>query len=168
MSIETVKDILEIIAIVIAAIIAIRINWKFVPIIFLDITSEWIDKETGKLKLKLTIENKSNVKAVKKFFWLQVLEYDLKQTSTISEWVPFFEPDIKPNEKPVFWKEPVDVWQSTVEIYPGEISSLDYLCTCPKNRMIKVALFFGGKPDFFSQLRRADETWCTTKIFANP
>ena len=164
---DIIKNIIEIIALLIAGIIAIRINWKFVPIIYLDITNEWLDQENGKLKLKLSIENKSNVKAVKKSVRLQILEYDLDKVNLLSEWVPFQDNRIKPNEIPNLWKEPVDVWETTQAIYPGEVTSLDYMCHCPTNKLVHVALFFEGRPDFFRQIFNLTESWCTTKIIAN-
>jgi hypothetical protein len=165
--IEIIKNVVEIIAIVLAGIVGLRINWKFVPIIHLDILSEWLDQNNGKLKLKLSIENKSNVKAVKNSFRLQILEYNIDQITSLSEYVPFYNDKILETEKPNSWREPIHVWQPTEAIYPGQTTSLDYMCICPPNKLLHVALLFEGRPDFLSKLINLSESWCATKIFAN-
>jgi hypothetical protein len=167
-TIETIKDIVEICAILLAAVIAFRIKWQFVPIMHLDIGSEWLDKSSGKLKLSLTIENKSNVKAKKKRVRVQILEYDLSSRNTLSEWVPFSINEMLDHEKTI-WKEPVDVWQPTVEFYPGVATTLDYMCHCPKGKLLHVGLFLEtDTQDLFKEILRYHESWCTTRIIANP
>ena len=163
---SSIKDVLEICAIIFAGFIAYRINWKFVPIIQLDILYDWIDQERGLLKLKLKVENKSNVKAVKKDIFLQSLQYDLTQINSLSEWVPLSKDVIREGEEPIFWNNPVKVWTTTKVIYPGEITELEYVCSCPKGRLLHVLLKFESNVDY-NKIRNYPESWATTKFISN-
>ncbi len=183
-----VKSMCEIIALFIGAFIAFRIYWKFIPIIYLDISSEWLDKETGKLKLKLTIENKGGVKAKKDIALLQIFEYPLSSTEKLMECVPMFKEEfdeLNLKVKPT-WKPPTEFWKQSQAFYHGRSMSTEYLYSCPPDNLLHVCLFVSTRTDYGFGFRRKrkrkeakilneknirildfSESWATTKIIAN-
>lgn len=138
----------------------IYIYSKFAPIILLDIQYD-LNKETGHVILKIRIENKSKVRVKKKDFILHILEYDADRKS-LSEWVPQKQEDIEQGEEPNKMNDPIKFMdKGTRFFYPGEYTTIDYLTTCPKGKLLHVLL------QFKSKYRNFIESWAITRIIIN-
>ena len=134
--INLIKDILTLLALVIGGVFAIFVYSQFAPVLNLRIISSWADENMEYLKLKFEMENKSRVQVNSPLARIQILEHELRETNSISEWVPFRKGAIHPNEAPIVWREPVRVLESTERIYPGESISIERLLHCSQDKTI--------------------------------
>ena len=82
------------------------------------------------------MENKSRVRANKPRGQIQILEYPFKPGIALSQWVPFDKSAIPPNEQPIEWREPEKIFKSTLQMYPGEVISLERLYHYPQDMVI--------------------------------
>ncbi len=142
-------DILAITALLTGTVLAIIVSVQYAPFVKLRILPKWLDDDSGRVILRLEIENISKVKINNQYIALQVLEYPLPKNSSIviSEWVPFVEgkyqklgseePPEEPKQK---WQKPVPIFTSTKTIYPSEILSVERSYGCPKDSFLKVGL----------------------------
>lgn len=99
-----------------SALAFVWIYHGFFPTLFLNL--EVSEKLEGILLIHLSAENKSRIAARMVSAKLQLLEHEVSQS--LSEWVPFKEEDQRENEKPIAWREPVQVITSTKFIQPGQ------------------------------------------------
>jgi hypothetical protein len=167
MSIEDIKNIFEIAAILLGAIFALQVYRLFSPVILLEIKPEWIDKKAGLLKINLQLENKSRVKAHKKVVYFQYLEYTVENRKTLSEWVPMHNNSIIPGEEPNYWRDPIEIFKSTLTLYPGEVCSVDYLCTCPPGKLLHILLQYRTRVTLPMRIGASADSWATTRIISN-
>jgi hypothetical protein len=129
------KDIVTLLALFIGAAVGLFIFFQFAPVLELRILPTWIDESKQFLVLKFEVENKSRVRANRPSGQIQVLEYPFEPSVTLSQWVPFDERTIPPNEQPK-WHEPEKIFKSTLQIYPGEIISFEKLYHYPQDTVI--------------------------------
>jgi hypothetical protein len=169
-TIDDIKNILEIFALIgalLGTVLAFIVykDYKYIPIILLDIKHHWINEETGQVLLKICVENKSKVRVEKDKFILHILEYPA-DTKRLSEWVPKSrneEDNKRPEELPPDIDMPpiMDFMISSKFIYPCEVSTQDYLTVCPKGKLLHILLQFKSKSIF------SDESWAITRIIIN-
>lgn len=86
--------------------------------------------------LIIEVENLSNVRIDKEHVKLQILKYRPTEISKISEWVPFKQDDIIPNEEPIEWSDPIDILKTTEGIYPSERKHVERLIKIPPEDII--------------------------------
>jgi len=136
-----IRDIVTILALLLGGLVGIFIFFQLAPVIHLSITPTWIDDVKQFLLIRFEIENKSRVRATRPRGQIQVLEHKVDPGSMISQWVPFRESAILPSEQPVEWREPIKIFTSTRQIFPGEVIVLERLYHIPQNNIILHAGF---------------------------
>ena len=83
------------------------------------------------------------------FIKVQILEYPVNRISDLSEWVPFTVENIKKQEEPLSWRDPVQIFDSTKYTYPNEILSVERLYNLNHtDAFLHVALQFRSKSVF--------------------
>jgi len=127
-----VRDIVTILAVLIGGLVGIFAFFQFAPVIQLKIIPIWADKFKEYLVVRFEIENKSKVRANKPSGRIQFIEHKVTSGTTISNWVPFEEKRIKPEEPIKEWREPVKIFESTKQIYPGEMIVLERMYHIPQ------------------------------------
>jgi DNA-binding XRE family transcriptional regulator len=98
-----------------------------VPALRVRVEPELIDRKARIIRIRLEAENRSRVAAAMKQARLQVLEHSTSNIQVLSEWVPFKEDAILPNEQPARWREPMQVMRSTVQITADEVIKTEVL-----------------------------------------
>lgn len=90
---------------------------------------ELIETTPGVYLVRLQAENVSKVKArmKRRGARLQLLDYEIAGKKILSEWVPFEQKAIRPNEPPLKWSEPLVVLDETRFLKPGQVISIDVL-----------------------------------------
>ena len=120
-NVEFTKTVIEIIAILLTAIIALFVYVNFSPKISLRIIPTWIDKKGGVLKIRTEVENTSKVICMKKRIRFQILEQKL-EGNMINEFVAFDKEYVHlMNPKPVNFAQAEEINLSTLYLYPGEV-----------------------------------------------
>ena len=131
-----VKDIVTVLAVLIGGAMAVFVYFQLAPVLQLRILPRWSDENKQHLILRFEIENKSRVRAYSPWGRIQVLKHKIEQGSSLSRWVPFEEGAVKPMEPPIEWSDPIEIFTSTEEIYPGETIAFERLCHCPEDAVI--------------------------------
>lgn len=111
-------------------LISVFIRFDWTPKIKPTLGIEWVDRTQRRYVLRLELENTSNVPVIKKACRLQVLEHSKSKQPCMSEFVPFTEEFAKgrpEGEQPIVWKEPQEVFSSTLYLYPGEKITVERL-----------------------------------------
>jgi hypothetical protein len=134
--ISIVKDVITVLAVLIGGAMAVFVYFQLAPVLQLRILPRWSDENKQHLILRFEIENKSRVRADNPWGQIQVLKHEIKQESSLSHWVPFEESAVKPTERPIKWSDPIKIFTSTEEIYPGETIAFERLCHCPEDTVI--------------------------------
>lgn len=117
------------------------------PKMRLRIIPNWIDNTT--VVLGLEVENYSKVGVRKKIVKLQILPYLLSEQRQLSEFVPLDKSWIKEDEKPLKWQDPVEIFETTSYLYPGEITTVERLVQLPEpGTYLHVALQFRATSHF--------------------
>jgi hypothetical protein len=141
--IEASKTLLEIVALL-AAIFYVYLSWQLTPSLKLRILPRWIDKT--RVILRIEIENASRLRVKKEQIMFQILEYPENQT-TLSEWAPFTIGDLVKGQEPSRWKDPTEIFNTTVHFFANEILSTEILYTLEdQSAILHVALQFRSKP----------------------
>jgi hypothetical protein len=162
------SDLVTIFALVVGAGLAMFVFLQFAPLVNLRIIHRWAGDDSRWVILRLEVENVSRVRIRKQHIRLQILEYELLNDKSLSEWVPFEEEKVCASEPPIEWKDPKEVFKTTVSIDPNEVLSVERLHYCPQNRVTKVGLQLRIDPSVFgsfvARVRRWDQQWTTTAI----
>jgi hypothetical protein len=150
-----------VVAAVIAAIIALRVTYRFYPSLRVRILSRWDDEEH--VVLVLRIANRSRVRVGRPDgkplnIRLQVLKYKRKVPNQLSEWVPFKEATVRTqevkddlvrrgrlsrremSEVPTEFEPSFRVMTTTTKFDPGEEIVVARRFQCPKDCLLHAAL----------------------------
>jgi len=127
-------------ALLVGAGFAVVVFLQFAPVLNLRIIPSWAGDKSRWVTLKLEIENKSRVRIRKQSVYLQILQYQVPAGRALSEWVPFEEEAIIASEQPLQWSEPIEVFNNTEIIDPGEVLAIERLHYCPPDALLKVGL----------------------------
>jgi hypothetical protein len=130
------KDVVTLLALLMGAAISLFIFFQFAPVLELRILPTWTDESKQFLVIKFEVENKSRVRANKPRGQVQILEYPFKPGNALSQWVPFDKSTIPLDEQPIEWREPERIFKSTIQLYPGEVISLERLYHYPQDTVI--------------------------------
>ena len=163
------KDILTISAYIGGAIFAFFVFRQLSPSLDLKIIPMRNLPDKQMLLLRSVIENRSRVRIYKKRIRIQILEYDLGVISSISEWVPFSKADIRPNEIPRQWTEPIEICETTAYINPGSKVVVERLFNV--DNMGKTVLHIGIQFEAIisprlKRLLKWEERWTHTVFFS--
>lgn len=167
--IGTVKDLISILALLVGPVVALFVYFQFAPVLELKIIPTWVDGPRQFLLVRFQIENKSRVRFYSPKGRIQVLEYKIHPGADLSQWVPFEKKAILPTEQPLEWREPVEIVQSTKQIYPGEVISYERLYHRPQDSVIlHIGLQVEMKLGLLGRIvTRKNEMWRqTTTCFA--
>jgi hypothetical protein len=172
LTLDSVKTVFEIGAIVLGAVVVLFVYLSFHPNMALQLQTEWADSNKSVLLIKIEIKNISRVKCEKERVLLQILEYSNDYNTHLSEWVPFDKNSIPPNEQPIEFNEPVSILESTEFWYPGDGVRVERSFKCKPDRTYKIGLqllanisFLGRVSKFFRKRNwKNQEQWTTTKI----
>ena len=134
--ISLIKDVIILLALLIGGAMALFVYFQLAPVLDLRILPSWTDDTKQFLILKFQVENKSRVRVYSPRGRIQVLKHGIKAGTSMSHWVPFKKNAIIPTEQPIEWHEPVEIFRSTKEIYPGEVISFERLYHCPQEAII--------------------------------
>lgn len=135
-----IKGIVTIVALLLGAGLAVFVFVQFSPKLQLRIIQRWVDEINGLFVLKLEVENISRIRVYKQKIQLQILEHEVPANGCLSEWVPFDEEEVLSEEKPKEWHAPIEVFESSKFLNPGEILSVERLCHCPHKSVVHVGL----------------------------
>ena len=135
-AISLMKDIATLLAMLIGGGLALFVFRQMVPVLDLRILPRWIDDEGQFLILRFEVENKSRVRVHKQSIRIQILEHRIPASGSLSEWVPFEQEAIIPTERPIEWREPVEVFRTTTGIDPGGVISVERLYRCPQDDIV--------------------------------
>lgn len=164
--------IVSVVAVLLSGWLGIFVFRQFAPVLTLRVVPTWLGDDSSCVLLRLEVENKSRVRVHKRIIRLQVLEHEVREGGSLSEWVPFEEKRVRPLEKPDQWKDPVEVFETTSGIDPGEILVADRLHDCPAARFLHVGLQAEAKLGVFGKIaarvRGNNQSWTTTCIIARP
>jgi len=159
-------------AAVLAPLVAVFIFQQFSPVAQIRIIPRWIDQSYGKFALRIEIENKSKVRIRHKVALLQVLRYSLSERKRLSEWVPFAKGRVIEGEEPIEWKEPEQIFRSTVHIYPGEVIATERLEQIEEpDQFLHIGVQYKSHFVFrwlFTSVLAWEECWTTTAIICRP
>jgi len=131
-----VKDILTVFAVLIGGLAAIFVYFQLAPVLELRILPRWTDDNKRYLVLRFEMENKSRVRLRSPWGRIQVLKYEMQPGSSLSHWIPFEQSTIRPLELPIAWSDPVQIFTSTHDIYPGETIVFERLYDCPEDTLV--------------------------------
>ena len=166
--VDLVRDIASILALLLGAYVGIFHFLRFYPVVVVRILPSWPVVGSRWVVLRLEIENRSRVRVRKEKVLLQVLEHRVHEGEHLSEWVPFEEGAVIPSEKPVRWNEPVEVFESTTGLGPGEVVAIERLYYCPPGSVLHVGLQFraqlGVLAKIGGRMRGWRNQWTATKI----
>lgn len=167
--ITIIKDIVTILAILLGGYISIFVYLYFAPVVKLNITYYFIDEEY--VKLELQVENIGRIRMTKEKIQLQILYHNISGIKELSEWVPFTENGININEKPLEWKEPIDIFTTTRFLYPHDQIKADRLYKIPKGQLIHIGMQVNVKlgkiSGVFAGLRKQPLRWTATRIIVS-
>ncbi len=130
------SDIVSLFVLGLGAILALFVFFQLAPVLTLRILPSWTSDSKDVLKIRLEVENKSRIGVRYPKFHLQILEHRVEANVALSEWVPFAEVEILPDEQPLFWQDPVQVFGSTNGIYAGEVISIERLYPCQEDSTV--------------------------------
>ncbi len=171
-TLEDIKSLLEIIAILIGAYVLIFIYLGFHPIMDLDMEAEWLDEKEELLLVKIQIKNISKVKCRKHNVLIQFLEYDINVNNILTDWVPFKENDDK-GCPPKKWKKPLEIAETTRFWYPNDSVKIERCFKCTEGQFYKIGLQLNAKISIFHAIPKyftnwfnwkTKESWTITKI----
>ena len=114
--VELISGIAAILTFLTGSWLAVFVFLQFAPVLSLRIISTWPDEESRWVIIRLEVENKSRVRVRKDEIHLQVLEHEIKEGGSLSEWVPFKKDDALDTEQPIDWRDPLEVFKSTKEL----------------------------------------------------
>ena len=163
-AISLTKDVVTLLALLIGGAMALFVFFQLAPVLNLRILPSWTDDTKQFLILKFQVENKSRVRVHSPKGRIQVLEHEIQAGTFLSQWVPFDKNTIIPTEQPIEWHEPVEIFRSTKEIYPGEVISYERLYHCPQDRVaLHVGLQVEIELGFFGRMAtRNTKSWRQT------
>jgi len=163
--------ILTIFSMLVGIILVIFYYVDLSPKVDLQIEPTWVGSKNEFLKLRLMVKNISRIRLHKYKCLVQVLEYNFPTSEKcLSEWIPFKPIDNgEPKQIPKSWVTPVEIFQTTKNIEPGETISGDRLYYFPNLEVsLKIGLKFRGHLNCFAKLahflKRPQETWTITRI----
>jgi hypothetical protein len=162
------RDIAPAVGLLVAGWLAIFVFRQFAPVLTLRIVPTWTSDDSRWVVLRLEVENKSRIRVRKRSIYLQVLEPEVREGGSLSEWVPFEEKHVDPDEWPAPWQEPFEVFKTTSGIDPGEILVAERLHYCPPNGVLHVGLQVKAQLGVFGKIatwvRGNNQSWTTTCI----
>lgn len=135
-TIKAVADLITIFAILIGGVTAIFVYFQLAPVLQLRILPRWEGKDKQHLIIRFEIENKARVRVYRPWGRIQVLKYKTGQNPVLSRWIPFEKDAIKPIEPPIEWSEPIKLFTSTREIFPGETIAFERLYNVSEDTVI--------------------------------
>lgn len=159
MNADTVKTILEIVLIVVGAFGVVFVYLKLTPNLSLSISPQWTTGIDDFCVLRLTIENKSNVRLKKESILLAITEHELSDHSQLSEMVNF--------------SSASEICKPTQYIYPSKILVVDWLLHFPSSEKVKhVGLQVNGIRPRWASLANLEfkrhRHWTTTAFVLKP
>ena len=134
--VSVIKDIVSLLAVVIGALVVLFVYFQFAPVLSLRIAPTWIGKKRSLLLIRIEVENKARVRLHSPKGKIQVLKYSLPAQGFLSQWVPFERGTIPKEESPIEWREPIEIFNTTKEIYPGETIAYERLYHIPEDTVI--------------------------------
>jgi hypothetical protein len=134
--IGVVKDVVTVLVVLMGGAMAVFVYFQLAPVLQLRIIPRWTDENKQYLILRFEIENKSRVRAYGPWGRIQILKHGIEPGSSLSHWVPFEESAVRPSEKPIEWSDPIDIFTSTEDIYPGEAIAFERLYHCPEEAVV--------------------------------
>ena len=125
-------------ALVGTSVVAYWFNRSLAPVLRLQVEPRWVGAD--KVILRLVVENVSRrlVKGIK--FRFQVIPRELARYERIPEWVPLTVEDAEDDPVKSSLPEPVQVFKSTLTVYPGERITGESMETCPEGHILHVLL----------------------------
>jgi hypothetical protein len=161
-------NIVTILAIIGGGWLAIFVFLQFAPVLALRISHTWSVDDANWVVLRLEVENKSKIRVHKQAIYFQLLEHKVTENCSLSEWVAFEEDGVIPSERPINWHQPVEIFETTRGIDPGEMLVAERLHYCPPNCILHVGLQVRAKLGLFgriaTRIRGWNQSWTTTRI----
>ena len=172
MIVSIILIVLKIISYLLLIAVLGTISWyilsKLIPSVEIRIIPGWVNERDGLLILRIEIANHSLVRIRKQHLWLQCLEKSYPESGRLSEWVPFTRNEINPNEKPIQWNDPIEIFKSTNWLNPGAVINIERLHQFNPNNVLHLAVKFIARPGFIERyiLRMHPPTtsWTATAI----
>lgn len=159
-----VKDVAALLVIFLSGAAAVFVFFRLSPVLSIRVLPRWTDETQQYLVVRFEIENKSRVRANKPTGQIQVLEFAPKPGIFLSHGVPFDANTIREEERPIEWREPVRIFHTTKQIFPGELVSFERLYHYPQaNVIVHIGLQVGlelGSLGRITNLKR--ESWRQT------
>jgi hypothetical protein len=148
-----IADVVTVLAVVIGGVMAVFVYFQLAPVLQLRILPRWSDESKQHLVLRFEIENKSRVRMNSPWGQIQVLKHRVEPAGSLSHWVPFEKGKIKPDEVPIEWLDPVKIFGTTKEIYPGQTIAFEMLYHCPEDSVVMhIGLQVGLALDFWERI----------------
>ena len=126
--------------------------------------------ERSSVVAEFEIRNISKVRCIKRKVSVQFLHFE-SDNEHYSEWVPFIENKIKPEERPTTWSAPIDILETTKFWYPGDVTRVERSFNCPAPGLYKIGLqaevqipWLARAVNIFQRPWLKRERWTTTKI----
>ncbi len=135
-ALSLINDLVALVALLIGETLALFVFFQLAPVLELRILPSWTDDTKQFLVLKFQVENKSRVRVYNPQGRIQILEHQIPPGASLSHWVPFDKDAVRPSEEPMEWHEPVAIFKSTKQIYPGETISFEQLHHCSQNNVV--------------------------------
>lgn len=168
---------------VVGAIVVVLLDFFvhviYTPKLVFRIIQSWENKDLGLVKIRIEIENYSTVLvpiSPNGGIKLQILPHDILINGRLSEWVEFDRTSAINEEKlksePIkkcHWNDPIPIFTTTKQLYPGEIVSGERLHQCPQDSVLHVGLQVKAEYGWLASLsrihrRKWQEQWTTTII----
>ena len=130
-NIGIIKDIITILVLAVGGLLAVFIYVQFAPTFTLRIIPRWMGENDDYFIVKFEVENSSRVRVNRPGRRYQVLKHQTQPGASIFTLGPFAEGRIKSGEERLEWVEPIEIFGSTRQIYPGEKVSAEKLYDCP-------------------------------------
>jgi hypothetical protein len=164
----TASDIATVLVLLAGGCLAVFVFLHFAPVLALRIQPTWPHNDPRWVILRIEVENKSRVRVYKQSIYLQVLEYEIPEGGSLSEWVPFEERATVPSERPISWHEPVEILTSTTGIDPGEVLVVERLHYCPPGTVLHVGLQARARLGLIGRIATQvggwNQRWTTTRV----
>jgi hypothetical protein len=135
-ALSLINDVVALVALLIGGALALFVFFQLAPVLELRILPSWTDDTKQFLILKFQVENKSRVRVYNPQGRIQILEHQIPLGASLSHWVPFEQGAVRSSEEPIEWRNPVGIFKSTKQIYPGETISFERLYHCPQDNVV--------------------------------
>jgi hypothetical protein len=159
-----INDSLTLVAVLVGMFLAVFVYYQFAPILTLRILPRWVNDNHTLLCVRVEIENKSRVRVSSPQGKLQVLEHPIDPKCPLNHWVAFDREGIWRDDPILEWREPVHFFDTTRNIYPGEIYAVERIYPCSHEQVaVHIGLqVYREKRWIDKLLNRSGETWRQT------